>query len=657
MSLIDEKIAAGDVLGYYDFQSGTILDFSGNGNNGSFLSFPKFNKEGLSFEGTDDAITLDGISPVYRITGFSIAMWIYNKDLRNERRFYAEGSSTDNDPLYTVSTGTAGSEDKLRLFIRDDAAGAVLGANSTTVIPFEEWTHVAITDNNGTVKVYIDGVEDATSFNYTPASQTFDRTAVGAIRRAATDFAVNATIKGFVAFDTILTETEVNVLMGETRNKIWTTKTHTINNEKKIQDSSTLTSHWVMKPQGATIVDETGAGNDASVIANPTFTETVLGPGALFVDGLNRCDTGSDWVGTGALTFGCWVILDGYGPSNAGRLFENGKTLLRWDGGNARMVFSSDGSTSVNSATSSVILGKPNFVCVTRDASGVTNFYVDGVLSGSADQDSGTPTGGTNNVIFGNRNAGDRATEGVIIEPFAIVGTVETAAQILTRYLKGANVVQFKTDWGIYADEQNLTVGNYLGSSQWEVVSGSWEGNTTTIDGQDCKVFTCTSSGIATLEIGNHLDTVQGSFGTWEFWLYKGSDSTTTSVSILDTDQVINNVGGYGLRLMSDERIQVIEWGVQEKFNTVASYITIQTWYNFKMTRDGLGVITSYIRGGAFGEDWVLIDPTGGTGTNPFTDLSRIVNQYIVLDLDGLDSIAVADKTGGHSFIKKVGVV
>jgi hypothetical protein len=656
MSVINEKRASGDLLGYYDFQSGSVLDFSGNDYHGSFLSAPKFSKEGLNFDGVSDVVLVSSVSPIIRTTGYSVSFWVKNRDLRNERRFFSEGRSTDNKPLITLSTGTAGNEDKVRLYIRDDSNTVLIGANTTTVLPFEEWANITMTDNNGTVKMYINGVEDATSFDYTPATMTIDITSIGAVRRASTDFAGNSTIKGLVAFDVVLTETEVNQVMGETRNKIWPTKPLNKNNEKKLQDSSTLTSHWIMKPQGATIVDETGAGNDASVIGSPTFVETLLGQGALMVDNLNRFDTGSDWVGTGALTFGCWVILDGYGPSNAGRLFENGKTLLRWDGGNARMVFSSDGSTSVNSATSSIILGKPNFVCVTRNASGVTNFYVDGVLSGSADQDSGTPTGGTNNVIFGNRNAGDRATEGVIIEPFAIVGTVETAAQILARYQKGANVVQFKTDWGSYADEQSLGSG-FVGSTPWEVKTGSWETDTDTIEGQECKVFKCNTSGVLALKINNYLDTTEGSFGTWDFWLYKGTDAGTSTVTIIDEDTTVNNVGGYGIRLMSDERIQFIEWGSAEKFNTVASYVAIQTWYNIKITRDSLGVFSAYIRGGAFGWDWVLIDVTGGTGTNPFTDITRTTNNYFVIDLDGNDKMAISDKTGGHSFIKKVGQV
>jgi len=85
--------------------------------------------------------------------------------------------------------------------------------------------------------------------------------------------------------------------------------------------------------------------------------------------------------------------------------------------------------------------------------------------------------------------------------------------------------------------------------------------------------------------------------------------------------------------------------------------IQINTWYNIKITRSEVGIFTSYIRGGAFGNNWTLINVTGGTGTNPFTDNTITASNYFVLDLDAGDKIAIADNAGNHSFVKKVGVV
>ena len=56
-----------------------------------------------------------------------------------------------------------------------------------------------------------------------------------------------------------------------------------------------------------------------------------------------------------------------------------------------------------------------HIVCTSTDI-GIANFYIDGVLSGTANQNSGTPTAGTTNIIIGNRNAGDRTFDGRIAD-------------------------------------------------------------------------------------------------------------------------------------------------------------------------------------------------------------------------------------------------
>jgi hypothetical protein len=63
-------------------------------------------------------------------------------------------------------------------------------------------------------------------------------------------------------------------------------------------------------------------------------------------------------------------------------------------------------------------------------------------------------------------------------------------------------------------------------------------------------------------------------------------------------------------------------------------YITINTWYRTKLTRTQLGSVSLYIKGGAFGNNWVLVSVIGGIGTNPVINASYSTNCYLVLDLD-----------------------
>ena len=123
-------------------------------------------------------------------------------------------------------------------------------------------------------------------------------------------------------------------------------------------------------------------------------------------------DTGSDWIGVQSVTISAWLYLSGYGETS-GRILD-GTQLMLWvsDTGD-RLGIASDGATLVYSATDSIEVSAWYHVMVTRTSAGVINFYVNAVLSGSADQDSGTPAAGTN-VLIGNKIESERTFDGYI---------------------------------------------------------------------------------------------------------------------------------------------------------------------------------------------------------------------------------------------------
>ena len=54
-----------------------------------------------------------------------------------------------------------------------------------------------------------------------------------------------------------------------------------------------------------------------------------------------------------------------------------------------------------------------------------------------------------------------------------------------------------------------------------------------------------------------------------------------------------------------------------------------------------------FIKGGSFGDDWTLVDTTGGSGSNPVTDATYTTSEYLVADLDAGDRIANLKITNG----------
>lgn len=109
---------------------------------------------------------------------------------------------------------------------------------------------------------------------------------------------------------------------------------------------------------------------------------------------------------TGDVTISAWIRPLGFGENNAGRIIDNSK-LLFYVNSSGYLSFSRDGSTVVNSGAGSIAINTNYHVTVTSTSAGVTNFYVNGVLSGTANQSAGTPVSGTAWFI-GNNLAGTR---------------------------------------------------------------------------------------------------------------------------------------------------------------------------------------------------------------------------------------------------------
>ena len=171
------------------------------------------------------------------------------------------------------------------------------------------------------------------------------------------------------------------------------------------------------------------------------------------------------------------------------------------------------------------------------------------------------------------------------------------------------------------------------------------------------KVLRCNSSGTTAIQS-------KSAYGSWEFSVYKGADVNQPYFNII-TDRANPSLPvyqeGYQLSLVSNESIllrQVNNTAVPVNlFQTAASYIANNTWYRLKVARlKSAGTFASivpsmtttypadtfavFIKGGSFGDDWTLVDTTGGSGTNPVTDSTYTTSNYFVADLDTGDRFA-----------------
>jgi len=147
---------------------------------------------------------------------------------------------------------------------------------------------------------------------------------------------------------------------------------------------------------------------------NPTMVNV------LDFDGINDyVNLGTDFLGTTALTIEGWFNVRTVGGAGSGRILDNGElAFMAVTVGGNMFYFYSAIVTAAKTAVGAWVAGEWVHVAVSRTANNpaLTNFYINGVLSGAANQSSGNPTNGIVNLYMGDRTTGGRAFDGWIAQ-------------------------------------------------------------------------------------------------------------------------------------------------------------------------------------------------------------------------------------------------
>lgn len=159
---------------------------------------------------------------------------------------------------------------------------------------------------------------------------------------------------------------------------------------------------------------------------NTTLTNTAVTPKRAgdiwameFNGSTSKLDCGSYNTLVGDKSFVAWIKAERISSASLEYIFNNGSLLLAIDNGtwyvSNGIVVSSDGSLGVPTAYSASNVIKrmtPFQVVVTRTSTGVANIYVNGVLTGSANQASGTPAAGSTNLTLGASSTSSNLLDG-----------------------------------------------------------------------------------------------------------------------------------------------------------------------------------------------------------------------------------------------------
>ncbi|MES2706927.1 MAG: LamG-like jellyroll fold domain-containing protein [Verrucomicrobiota bacterium] len=149
----------------------------------------------------------------------TICMWVKTDGAAfHDKRIFSEASMDSNNPMFNLGTdnATTGSTGKIDIYIRADDGAATVGHIKSTGSPFDNtWHHVALTDNNGTIRYYVDGVLDAAvPAAYTRPVMTLNTLSLGGIKRLGGELAqFTGALDDVAVWKRILTPAEIQNVM------------------------------------------------------------------------------------------------------------------------------------------------------------------------------------------------------------------------------------------------------------------------------------------------------------------------------------------------------------------------------------------------------------------------------------------------------------
>ena len=170
----DDRSEVGDLIAVYDFESGsgsTLVDRSGNGNDGEIQGDASWGSSSLRFDGQNDYVSVTNISSPEPVDEFTIAV-AYETTTDDEKQELVEHISTDDNwllelkPCSRSETDCDGSDGYKPVYNVDRASGSQTGQIFGDTLDANT-EHVAVGTYDGSdFTLYVDGErKESETFN------------------------------------------------------------------------------------------------------------------------------------------------------------------------------------------------------------------------------------------------------------------------------------------------------------------------------------------------------------------------------------------------------------------------------------------------------------------------------------------------------------
>ena len=453
----------------------------------------------LDFDGSDDYVHID--SPSYKNDDLTITAWVKTDDASGEIISFTNTSGYYGWTFRTYTDGL------LRYVALTSGGGAAAAVNSTSAITDSSWHHVAVTDDESNIKLYIDGEEDNSGSGATKVWDTTMHAYIGKYRPDGTPLRpFDGIIDEVKVYSSILTADQIRMDYNQAKAaKFGTLGTDASGNPDDSAaraycvpgDTTTCNSpvaHWNFNENtGTSTIYDISSSTNVHNLTMYNFEEEDWKPGwhgsGLLYDGSAeytlRTSDHDDFDPSNTITAMAWVKFDQtagdkgddqaiFTKATSGSPWQTWRLWYQDSDNTLEGYFNNTGETaySINS-TDALSANTWYHAALVLDSSYV-RLYLNGVEAATPTSFSGTPYNGTDTFRVGCVSSGADLIDGIIDEA-KVYDYARTPAQIAWDMNQGDPSGHWRLDentgtstvYDASIHESNGTMTNFE-SGDWE---------------------------------------------------------------------------------------------------------------------------------------------------------------------------------------------